>query len=268
MVSTLSFLSKLAPYREVDGRKIRLWNQLIFVGVIYAGYEYTSSLASGSKSTAQANALTEVHIEKFFHIFNEQRIQSFVVQHAIWLIKLADLYYTTVHFILPVVVFALLFGRYARRYIVWRNTMILLNLIALVVFILLPVMPPRLLPHAYGFVDTQSVYGGAGSLDATLMKDAGNLYAAMPSLHMAWALWCTFSIVAAVRNRLGKVLLLLHPLITIFVVVVTANHFWLDIVAGFVDFYIAYFISGGRRLEFWNERGTFSEINALEQNYL
>jgi hypothetical protein len=60
----------------------------------------------------------------------------------------------------------------------------------------------------------------------------------------------------------------MHPLITIFVVVVTANHFWLDIIAGFVDFYLAYFISGGRKLEFWNEKGSFSEINALEQSFL
>ncbi|CAG4906017.1 MULTISPECIES: phosphatase PAP2 family protein [Acidithrix] len=258
-----SRFSKLAPRKVVNGKTIRFWNQLILILVIYFGYELTSSLASGATSVARTNAIREVNIEKFFGFFFESSFQKYFLDHAIWLIKLADIYYTTVHFLLPVLVLVLLFWRYPHRYILWRNTMALLNGFALIVFIVLPVMPPRLLPRSYHFVDTQAVIGGAGTLDATLMKDAGNLYAAMPSLHMAWALWCTFAIVCVVRKRWLKVLLLLHPIITIFVVIVTANHFWIDLVGGFIDFYISYFIAGGRKLEFWNERGRFSDLQSL-----
>src|SRR5205807_3791568 len=68
------------------------------------------------------------------------------------------------------------------------------------------------------------------------MKDAGNLYAAMPSLHIAWALWCVFALVPIVRRRWIKALLILHPFVTLFTIVVTANHYFLDAVGGVVVF--------------------------------
>ncbi|MDA8261747.1 MAG: phosphatase PAP2 family protein [Actinomycetota bacterium] len=253
-MTTKSIWKILAPSKQVGGKTIRFWNQVLLIAAIYMAYEYTSSLASGSTATARHNALDEVSIERSLHFFFEQHLQAFVIQHALWLIKLSDLYYVTVHFALPVVVIVLLLVKYPERYIRWRNTMVLLNLFALVVFIVFPVMPPRLLPEVFHFVDTQKVFGGAGTFDATLMKDAGNQYAAMPSLHFAWAVWCTLAIVPVVRNRLLKVLLLAHPIITAFVVFVTANHFWLDVFMGGVDFYLAYFIAGGRHIEFWRVR--------------
>ena len=262
-MNTSRLASILFPKKQVGDKTIRFWNQIVLVGVIYAAYEYTSSLASGAKSVAQANALKEVTVEQYVHIFVEQKIQHYFIQHALWLIKLSDLYYVTVHFVLPVVVFLVLFIKFPERYIRWRNTMALLNFMALAVFIFFPVMPPRLLPHAFHFVDTQAVYGGAGTFDATLMKDAGNQYAAMPSLHFAWAIWSTLAIVAPIRSKPIKIMLLAHPIITIFVVVVSANHFFVDIMAGFLDFYLAFFISGGRRLEFWSSRDQFYDVRAL-----
>lgn len=256
-------LSMLLPKKQVGTKTIRFWNQLILVGVIYFGYELTSSLATGAKAQAQHNALLEVHLEQFLNVFKEQTIQSYFIRHALWLIKIADIYYVTVHFILPVVVLLVLFLRFPERYIRWRNTMALLNFMALAVFIFFPVMPPRLLANAFHFIDTQAVYGGAGSLDATLMKDAGNQYAAMPSLHFAWAIWSTLAIVSVVKSKLIKLLLLAHPIITIFVIVVTANHFFVDIIAGFIDFYLAFFLSGGRRLEFWHEHQTYLNVDNL-----
>ncbi len=256
--------SKLFPKKQVGNKTIRFWNQIILVAIIYFAYEYTSSLASGAKAQAQSNALKEVAVERFAHIFVEQKIQQFFVQHALWLIKLSDLYYVTVHFVLPVVVFFVLFLKFPERYLRWRNTMALLNFMALAVFILFPVMPPRLLPHSFHFIDTQAVFGGAGTFDATLMKDAGNQYAAMPSLHFAWAIWSTLAIVSAVRSKIIKIMLLAHPIITIFVVIVSANHFFVDVIAGFVDFYLAFLISGGRHLEFWRVRDQFYDVRALK----
>jgi hypothetical protein len=97
-------------------------------------------------------------------------------------------------------------------------------------------LPPRFLPSSFGFVDTLNVIGGIGSWDSALMKDAGNLYAAMPSLHIAWALWCVFALVPVVRRRWIKALLILHPFVTLFSIIVTANHYFLDAAGGVVVF--------------------------------
>lgn len=229
----------LAPKRQAGEKTIHFWNQLLLALVVYLGYEATSSLSSGSRRQAIANALKEVRLEKSLHIFTEHGIQHFFVSHFVWLIKLSDLFYVTVHFILPVVVLVVLFRNYPERFLVWRNVMAVMNFIALAIFALFPVAPPRLLPRTYHFIDTQAVIGGAGSLDAVLMKDAGNLYAAMPSLHFAWAIWCAWALAPVVKNRWIRRALIADPIVTTFVVIVTANHFWVDIAAGLILFLVS-----------------------------
>jgi len=228
----------VAPKRYAGTKVIHFWNQLAIALVVYFGYELTSEITGGSKRQAVSNALKEVRLEKSLHVFNEQGIQHFFVVHFVWLVKFSDLYYTTVHFILPVVVLVVLFRSFPERYLVWRNVMAALNVIALGVFAVFPVAPPRLLPPSYHFIDTQAVIGGAGSLDATLMKDAGNLYAAMPSLHFAWAIWCAWALVPVVKNKWIRRALIADPIVTTLVVIITANHFWLDVAAGFALFLI------------------------------
>lgn len=226
----------LAPTRQAGNKTIHFWNQLVIALVVYFGYEATSEITAGSKKDAISNSLKEVRFEQSLHIFTEQRIQQFFISHFIWIIKLSDLFYTTVHFIMPVVVLVILFRKFPSRYLVWRNVMAVMNLIALVIFAVFPVAPPRLLPASFHFVDTQAVIGGAGNLDAMLMRDAGNLYAAMPSLHFAWAIWCAWALAPVIKNKWIKRAVIADPIITTFVVIVTANHFWVDVAAGFVLF--------------------------------
>lgn len=235
----------LAPKRQVGEKTIHFWNQLAIALVVYFGYEATSEITAGSRRSAISNALKEVRLERSLHIFTEHGIQHFFIVHSVWLVKLSDLYYVTIHFILPVVVLVVLFRSYPERFLVWRNIMAVMNLVAMVVFAFFPVAPPRLLPYTYHFVDTQAVIGGAGNLDASLMKDAGNLYAAMPSLHFAWAIWCAWALVPVMKNRWIRWALIADPIVTTFVVVVTANHFWLDILAGLVLFLVVAMIFGG-----------------------
>lgn len=231
-------LSWLAPSRKVGEKTIRFWNQLIGVALFYEAYELTSSLAQGTYRVALRNALWEVHVEQFFKVFLEASIQH-VFLHAPLLIKLSNLFYVTVHFIMPVVVLVALFRVAPERYVRYRNIFAIMTAISFTIFILFPVMPPRLLPASFHFIDTQVSYGGAGELDAILMKDAGNPYAAMPSLHFAWALWSAVAYFSVIRSRAGKILMVLDPVMTAFVVVVTANHFFLDIVAGGALFVIS-----------------------------
>ncbi|WP_433466025.1 phosphatase PAP2 family protein [Spirillospora sp. CA-128828] len=111
-----------------------------------------------------------------------------------------------------------------------RNALVLTNLVGLVVFFALPVMPPRLLPGE-GFVDSVA---GAGFGTTHSPPLPANQYAAMPSLHVAWAVWVALVIMALLGRYRVRWVAVLHPVTTAVAVVVTANHYVLDVVAGVV----------------------------------
>jgi len=110
-----------------------------------------------------------------------------------------------------------------------RNALIGINTIALVVFWVLPVAPPRLIPGS-GFVDSAVVSDVADKV-STVSPD---LYAAMPSLHVAWATWVALQVLLITRHRAGRVLAVAHATLTFVAVIATANHYLLDVVAGAV----------------------------------
>jgi hypothetical protein len=214
-----------------DPAQLRWWTEVGFVLGFYFAYEAISDKTAGARSVAFAHARGEIAAERFLGVYHERAVQQLFL-HTTWVIKASDLYYVTIHFIMPVATLLWLFFRARPHYLRWRNALAWITGISLIWFMVDPVMPPRLLPPSYGFVDTLNVIGGAGRFDAALMKNAGNLYAAMPSLHLAWAAWCACALVPLVRRGWVKALLVADPLVTIFVVVVTANHFFLDLVGG------------------------------------
>jgi membrane-associated phospholipid phosphatase len=109
-----------------------------------------------------------------------------------------------------------------------RNALVLTNVAGLAVFFLYPVMPPRLLPGG-GYVDAVAAAGFGSSHTGPVPADQ---YAAMPSLHLAWAVWtASVGMLLLDRHRV-RVLWLLHPVLTAVAVVVTANHYVLDVLAG------------------------------------
>lgn len=127
----------------------------------------------------------------------------------------------------------------AETYLRTRRALVASTGVALAVYLLLPVAPPRMLP---GFVDTaavhgQSVYGDAGA------SALANQYAALPSLHVGWAVLVALACITAGRSR-WRWLWLAHPVVTVGVVVVTANHFWLDAAAGAALVALAWHASG------------------------
>jgi membrane-associated phospholipid phosphatase len=108
-------------------------------------------------------------------------------------------------------------------------------------FWLYPLMPPRLLPVSYGFVDTRLEYFGLGEASRDTSDD--NLYAAMPSLHLGWATWIALALWPLVRRPWAKALLIAYPTAQLFCTVVTANHFFLDAVGGWVVLGLAYLLA-------------------------
>ena len=132
--------------------------------------------------------------------------------------------------------------RFPLRYEKYRNVLLCTTALALVGFSVFPLMPPRLLGNCvspYGgcasgfeFVDTLRQVGGLWSFDSGAMSDLSNQYAAMPSLHFGWSMWCCIALVPTFRSRIVRGLLLVYPWVTLFAIVVTANHYWLDALGG------------------------------------
>ncbi|MFD5467561.1 phosphatase PAP2 family protein [Kitasatospora sp. NPDC127059] len=141
------------------------------------------------------------------------------------LVRLANYYYAVMHFAVMLGVLLWVFLRHRERYAWVRNTVVITTAVCLLVQFV-PVAPPRMLPQS-GFVDVaaeygQSVYGGA--VGGVVVADQ---LSAMPSVHVAW---CVLAAVAVVRVSSSpfRWLVVLHPVLTVAVVVVTANHFWAD----------------------------------------
>lgn len=122
-----------------------------------------------------------------------------------------------------------LFLRHPEHYRMARNSFILLNLAGLACFVLFPVMPPRLMPDL-GFIDTVYLGGTWGSWGSPLVQNADQL-AAVPSLHMAWTMWVGVELARVKAKPWVQVVNVVHILVTLYVIMATANHFLLDAVA-------------------------------------
>jgi hypothetical protein len=210
--------------------------------VVYVVYDWLREQATGATATALRNAREVVRVERFFGIYQEHRIQQwFLDWHPF--ISFWNIYYGTVHFVLPVVALVVLYRRAPARYVRWRTTMLFMLGLALIGFWLYPLTPPRLMPRSYDFVDTPAEYFNFGpqrpiELDpegeptAASRAEFGNLYAAMPSLHVGWSTWTALALFPVVRRRWLRALVALYPLATLFAIVVTGNHWLLDAVGG------------------------------------
>jgi len=190
-------------------------------------------VASGSGAQAFRHARQVIGAQQFLGIAHEESIQDFFIGWKPF-ISFWNVFYGTAHFVVTIGALVYLFRRAPERYPLWRNTLALTTALALLGFALYPLMPPRLLPEGYGFVDTLRVVGGLWSFESGAVAKVSNPYAAMPSLHMAWAGWCALVLQPAFRRPWVRWAMIVYPLLTLFAVVVTANHYFLDAVGGAV----------------------------------
>ena len=205
----------------------------IFVA-LYETYETARSHIHPPAGPAFAHARSVIHAERALGLYRELRIQRAFIAHPVT-VQFWDIYYGTVHFVVPVLALWLLWRRRPERYHHARNVLLVMCYVALVVFIVWPLMPPRYLPDHYGFVDTGRRFGGLGPLDSGSMKDT-NPFAAMPSLHIGWSLWSAWVLVPLLSARPARVLAAIYPLVTLTAIVATANHWILDGAGGVVAF--------------------------------
>jgi len=196
--------------------------ELALVAVLFEVYRLGRLLARGDEVSAHEHAVSVHHLEGLVHLPSEAGLQALVPDTVL---HLANVYYVSVHF--PAMVAFLVWGYVARpreQYLWARNLLIALTGTALVVHILFPLAPPRMFPR-WGFVDTMAAFGPNAYAGAS--GDLVNQFAAMPSLHVGWA-----ALIAYVVHRTGPrwlaVIATAHVAVTVAVVVVTANHYWLD----------------------------------------
>ena len=193
-------------------------------------YDAVSNLSPLRLRTALAHATSVLHFENVWHINPELSLNSWAVAHRAVALPMAD-FYDTAHFVVTLGVVALLWWRYPDLYRPLRNTLVLINVIGFVVFWAYPLAPPRMLPGA-GFVDVVAVTHAWGSWRTSAVASQANELAAMPSLHVAWAIWTTTALWQILRSRRWRVVAAAYPVMTALVVMATANHFLLDVVAG------------------------------------
>ncbi len=192
-----------------------------------------------SRAHAFANAKRIVGLERLLGLFQEKRIQAwFLPSHL--LIRSLDDFYGTAHFVITLGALVFLFRQQPWRYSLWRNTLAVTTALALIGFAFFPLMPPRLLPSSYHIIDTLRTVGGLWSFDSGPMNAVSNQYAAMPSLHFAWALWCALALAPSMRRPVTRVVVWSYPALTLLCIVVTGNHYLLDAVAGAATLAIGY----------------------------
>ncbi|MEU9283450.1 phosphatase PAP2 family protein [Streptomyces sp. NPDC048275] len=199
--------------------------ELLLVVGLFVLYKFGRQLATGHTAEAFRNADQVWDWERALHLPGESIVQGALL-HGDTLVHLANTYYATVHF--PATV-AFLVWMYLRRpvHYVWaRRVLAVVTAAALVLHLTFPLAPPRLLA-ATGLIDTGRVYGPTVYGAHPASDEIANQFAAMPSLHFGWALMVAIGLIAATRSR-WRWLWLLHPLLTLLVIVGTANHYWLD----------------------------------------
>jgi PAP2 superfamily len=212
-------------------RRPLLVGELAVVAFLLFGYDRVAALSAVQPQVAVDHGRWLLAQEHVAGLDVERRLDLAVAAHR-HLGQVLSLYYDLAH---ALVTFAVLAGAYIarRNYLRARRALLATNLVALVVFAVVPVAPPRLLPGA-GFVDVVARSGTWGAWESASSGAAqhANVYASMPSLHVAWALWVVLAVWSAARRRALRVLAVAHLVATVGVVVVTGNHYLVDVAAG------------------------------------
>jgi hypothetical protein len=203
----------------------RQW--LLFGGAYYT-YRLARGLVDGHPNIAFQHGRGIVELERSLHSFFEVDVQRWAIDHTFF-IHAANWMYINSHFLVTTAFLIWLYTARNHAYYFVRNMFIVAMVIALIGYVAFPTAPPRFFPE-WGFEDTVEDFFGPG-----VSQSAGalyNPYAAIPSMHVAFALMITVPAIKLVGNRVLKFAWALYPLLVTLVVIATGNHFWFDAVVG------------------------------------
>ncbi|HWF56337.1 MAG TPA: phosphatase PAP2 family protein [Solirubrobacteraceae bacterium] len=203
--------------------------QLAMFGVAYGAYELVRGMVANSGYKPFGDATRIIDLERTLHVFVEPSIQAWAQNRHV-IMDLADWTYLNAHFVVTVGALVFIYLRRNDSFYFVRNMFMVAMAIALVGYAVYPTAPPRLLPQ-WGFTDSIRQFTGLtvehGPGSALL-----NFYAAVPSMHVCFSLMIGVAMARLVRRRPLKLVWCVYPLVIMFVVVATGNHYLTDVVLG------------------------------------
>ncbi|WEO97688.1 bifunctional glycosyltransferase 87/phosphatase PAP2 family protein [Streptomyces sp. FXJ1.172] len=225
----------LVPFLRRVLTRPNLLLELLLIRVVYAAYSQvrlaaTGGTISGGRARAEHHGHIVLDIERFLHIDIEHWVNHTVVKID-WLREFFGFYYESFHFVVPLSVLGVLYWRRPVDYRWARASLGFATFLALIGFWLFPLAPPRLMP-GLGMIDTVHGVQDFSKPNYGTLTALTNQYAAMPSLHFGWALWCGVIIAVIAPKWWMKALGLLHPFFTVSAIIATGNHWVLDAVGG------------------------------------
>src|SRR3954454_8589530 len=188
-------------------------------------YEAVRGVADGQRAHALTNGQNVIDFEKSLHTFFEPGLQHVFLSHR-WIIDFANFMYMNSHFVVTTAFLVWLYLFRNQNFYFVRNMFMVAMGLAIVGYALVPTMPPRLFPEEH-LVDTITKYAQVNH-DSGLVKLFVNPYAAIPSMHVAFSTMIGITGVMISRHAITKVVWAAYPILVFWVVIVTANHFWVD----------------------------------------
>lgn len=216
---------RILPHGPID-----VLRQLLLFTLAYAGYQVVRGVVGVSGGRPFADADRIIALERALHVFIEPRVQQWVTRHAHWLLTVADWTYLNAHFALSVGALTFIYLRRNDSFYFVRNVFMVAMLIALVGYCVYPTAPPRLMPH-WGFTDSIRQFTGVNAEQGPSAMVL-NPYAAVPSMHFCVALLIGLPMARLVHGRVARLLWRIYPVFIAFVVIVTANHYFTDVLLG------------------------------------
>jgi hypothetical protein len=225
--------------------------EIFIVATLLFIYKAARLLAEGDVSVAVHHARQVIDFERALGVFNEENVQSVALKSTA-VIKFLNNYYLWAHFTVTIAMLVWLYVKKPLGYIAVRRVLVVVTALGLIGHALYPLAPPRLV-NGFGFVDTAAIFGPNSYGAKGTYGNLANQFAAMPSLHFAWAVVVAWGVIKFASSR-WRYLSIMHPVLTLLAIVLTANHYWTDAAVGLVLVPIG--IAADRYLPHWQRRRT------------
>jgi hypothetical protein len=216
-----------------DGRTLYWWAEILVIVAFYVVYTAIRNLHGGGADVpphAFDHAQQVISFERRLGLYHEETFQDWAMQFRP-LVIFANYFYGSLHFAATIFAGIFLYRWHSDEYPRFRTALGIATATALIGFTLYPLAPPRMFPHL-GFVDTLAEDPAIWSFNSGGMQDLSNQFAAMPSVHVTWAVWTAIALGSRVKRRAFAALAWAYPVVTIVVIVITANHFIVDAAGG------------------------------------
>ena len=203
----------------------RMLLEILLCGALLVVYRAIRTFAKNDMRTAFANSKNVIAFESWLGLPFEDNLQGFLLDHPT-LIRMLNHYYILFHFPTAIALLLWLYLRHPDRYLPFRNLMAVVTFAALVIHLVFPLAPPRMMT---GFVDTMREFG-PNIYPKNILDGAANQIAAMPSLHFGWAMIAAIAVITVLDTK-WRWLVILHPTLMVLSIIATGNHWWIDAAA-------------------------------------